>query len=1038
MRHKIIIKTFIQALLIFIFIGVSQGANDKLPFVKGVVSDVLGKPLAGVVVSTQNGNSRTLTQPDGTYALVIDDASKSLVFSCIGYSDKVVKIGNAMQVDVILNLIEDSEDEIIQLGYSSQRKSEMSGAVSTVTGEELEKSPVANLPMTFAGRLPGLFTRETSSELGRANTDLYVRGVCANRAKGPLVIIDGIVCAHNSNQSLEYISPSEIESVTVLKDASTEALYGIQGANGVIVVTTKRGSLGKLNVKVRVDESLQQMTTQPAFISSAEYAQLRNQAAFNDGKGPNYFFTDQQVEKYRSGEQPDLYPNTNWYDTFLRNFAQMQRVGVDLSGGSNWVRYFTNVNVMHQKSQFKTDQPDYDTSPNFDWANFRSNVDAKINDYLSAYLQLSGNIKRERVPGGGTFSQTLYSSLFNMPSTVYGPVTPTVIDPETGAVSGNQVVTTSLVGDPTYGMLNRSGYTRHTVTNIYSQFGLNLDMSFLASGLKASGVVAYQTNSVNSLTTTQDYERWMRTDDDETLSFVKKGSNNNTTLSYGKGSSYYYHITYKGMMDYQRTFGQHAVTAMAYMFYQNLSKEDNGSPWCLPYNRMSSGAEATYAYNKKYMLKFDVGYSGSEKYARGHRYTWTPAVSGAWVISKERFMKNVEWVDNLKVRASYGKTANDQDNQNRFAYLDNVTFSGGGPIGALQYKITENQVGNPNYVSENTVKQNYGLDLGLLNQFSLSVDIFNERLDNMIVNPSSYIPTYQGIPLGNYPITNAGIYENKGYEVTADYKKELTKDFSIRMGGYITYAKNKEIKSLEALKSEDYAYRKRSEGYSYGQAWGYLVDYRNGNGFYNFQGEVDASELTYSFGIPRVGDLKYQDLNGDHVIDEKDQAPIGTGDMPRYYYGFSGGFRYKSFDLSFLFQGVGKWSSVYGGIGVYETSYDGVYGSLHRNAWTEERWNNGEKITAPALSLTKSVSHEASDYYEYNRAYLRLKNVELSYTLSDRISKALSASEIRLILSGQNLLTWDKMKSNDFGPEANSYDAIPVYRVYNAGISVTF
>ncbi len=1037
MRHnKYIIRIFlIQTFLFWLCLGVVFGTNNK-DLIKGNVHNQNGIPLAGVVVRSDDGENRTLTDVNGNYNIAYNSGDESLVFSFIGFESKTVTINNNRQVDVELVSEQFTTDNVVQLGYSSQKRDQVTGAVSTVSGEELKKSPVANLSMTFAGRLPGLFTNETYSELGRTNTNLFVRGVNANRATGPLVIIDGIICAYNSNESLEYITPSEIESVTVLKDASTQALYGIQGANGVIVITTKKGELGKLKVNVRFDEAFQQMTTKPDFTGSAEYARLRNEAAYNDGQGLNYFFSDEQIAKYASGEDLDLYPNNNWYNMFLRDFAKMQRLGVDLSGGSEKIKYFTNVNIMHQGSQFKTDQDDYETAPNFDWANFRSNIDAKINNYLSAYLQISGNIKRERVPGGGSFSSDLYSSLFNIPSTVYGPVTPTVVDQETGETSGNEVITTNLVDNPTYGMLNRSGYTRYTVTNIYSQFGLNLDMNFLLPGLKASGIVAYQTNSVNGLLTTQNYERWVRSDDPDNLSFTKKGSNNNTTLAYEKSSSYYYHLTYKGLMDYQKDFGAHSVSAMAYMFYQNLSKADVNSPWCLPYNRVSSGFEATYAYDNRYLLKFDLGYSGSGQYARGSRYISTPAIAGAWVVSNEKFMKDIAWLNYFKLRASYGKTANDIDNQGRFAYLDNVTFGNGGPIGYLRFNIDEKQVGNPNYSPEKDTKQNYGIDATLFGGLSLSFDLFKEHLNNMVVNAAAFIPSYQGVPLSNYPTTNAGEYENKGYEISVEYQKAISDDFSVNLGGNITYAENKEINSMEALKSEDYAYRNRTEGYSYGQKWGYLVDYSNGNGFFNFEEEIAASGLTYS-GTVRPGDLKFQDLNNDKVIDERDQAPIGTGEMPRYYYGISGGLNYKSIDFSFLLQGVGKWSTIHEGIGIYETSYDGVFGSLHRNAWTEQRWLNDEKITAPALSRTNSVSHVASDYYEYNRAYLRLKNVEVSYTFPDKISQKLMASEIRIILSGQNLLTWDKMKSNDFGPEG-TFNSIPVYRVYNAGLSIRF
>ncbi len=660
----------------------------------------------------------------------------------------------------------------------------------------------------------------------------------------------------------------------------------------------------------------------------------------------------------------------------------------------------------------------------------------KLNKYLRAYVRLAGNIKRERTAGVG--NATIYGSLFQIPPTAYGPLTPDILDPTTGKViTPGQVITTERVGSPTYGMLNRTGYTRATVTNITSQFGLDLDMSFLTKGLDFTGILAYQTNAVGILNTTQNYERWLRTSNLDTLLFTKKGSETNTPLAYSKGASFYYHLTYNTKLNYQRDFGKHQIGAMAYMFYQNLTKADNSSPGLLPYNRVSSGAEATYGYDSRYLVKFDIGYSGSEQYARATRFIATPAVSAAWIASNEAFMTNVKWLSNLKLRASYGKTANDQSGLARFAYLDNITVTGGGNLGYLQYTVNENQTGNPHIQAEISTKQNLGIDLGLFNAISVTVDVFKERMGNMIVSAVSTVPLYQGVPLGNYPQKNVGTFENKGYEITANYDKMINRDLTITIGGLVSYAKNTLINVNEALKTSDYAYRKWQEGYSYGQAFGYLVDYSNGNGFFNTQAELAANTLVYGFGTPRLGDLKYQDLNKDGKIDERDKAPIGIGALPLITYGISGGLTYKQFDLNFLFQGIGKYSSMIGGQGVWETDYDGVFGALHQNAWTQARYDKGEKITYPALSLAQSVNQQASNFFNYNRSYVRLKNVELSYTLPSSISKAISVGKVRFVLSGQNLITWDHMKSKDFGPEG-SYTQFPVYRVYNIGLNVVF
>ena len=1038
MIHKLITRiTLLLAFMLTCSFGTKLSAQEVSVSITGIVTDEFGKPLSGVIVNSENGKNGSSSNAQGEFTINVDDMSRYLVFSNRGFARQTVSIQEKQEVDVRLKLDPHAKDEVIQLGYTSQLRNAISGSVSTVSGEELERAPVANLTQTFAGRMAGLTTMESSSELSRATTNIYIRGLSAARGNGPLVIIDGIICSYNSNQTLDYITANEIESITILKDASTQALYGIQGANGLMVITTKRGKKGPLQIKARFDQALQEVTTKPKYYNSAEYAELRNQAAFNDGLGSNYLFSSQQIANYRSGENKELYPDNNWYNRYMKPFALMQRAGINVSGGSDKVQFFSNINFMHQGGQFKTDQPKYDSNANNIWVNYRSNVDMTLNKYLKAFIRLSGNVKRERTPG--VSNATIYSSLFQTPPTMYGPLTPEVLGSGGEVLDpGGKVITTERVGAPTYGMLNRTGYYRHTVTNITSQFGLDLDMGFLTKGLSATGIMAYQTNSVGSLGTTQDYERWVRTNNAASLAFTKKGAETNTPLAYSKGHSYYYHLTYNIAMNYKRDFGRHSLGGMAYMFYQNLTKADNGSPGLLPYNRVSSGLEVSYGFDNKYFVKADVGYSGSEQYARSSRYIATPAISAAWVISNEAFLINSNIVSNLKLRASYGQTANDQSGLARFAYLDNVTVSRGGPIASLQYNVNENQSGNPFIQAEISTKQNLGLDLGLFKSLSVSVDVFKERMNNMVVSAFSTIPLYQGVPLNFYPQTNSGTFENKGYELGINYSKAISKDFTVFVGGMFSYARNKVVNVNEALKTKDYPYRKWLEGYSYGQGFGYLVDYSNGNGFYNTQAELTSSNLNYGFGKPRLGDLKYQDLNGDGKIDERDKAPIGNGTMPTTVYSFSGGVTYKSFDLNFLFQGIGKYETRIGGIGVWETDFDGVFGSLHSQAWTKERYESGATITSPALSLAKTVNHEASDYNIYNRCYLRLKNMEIGYTLPAGLSKAISTEKIRFLLSGQNLITWDKMKSKDFGPEGGGYAAFPVYRVYNIGVNVIF
>lgn len=1032
MRH--IVKTILLSIcLLFSAYTFAQSQPTDL-VVNGRVTDTDGNPVSGVIVKTGNNINSALTDMEGAYSMTLPDQfSGQLTFISNGYKTGYAEISHDTDapVDVVMKPSENyDQDELMHLGFTVQRKGDISGAVSAVSGKELERSPVSSLSMTLAGRLPGLFTQESYSEPGRTTTNLFVRGISSIRANQPVVVIDGMIISYNATQTFDYISAEEIESVTLLKDAASLALYGIQGAEGVLVITTKRGHQGKMKLGIKVEQTFQKMSTTPSYFGSAEYAKLRNQAAANDNLGDNYYFSQSQIQGFESGANRDLYPDNDWRDTFLKNFSNTQRVGLDVSGGSDKVLYYSNVNLMHQGGSYNTDQPDYDSNNNFLWANIRSNVDVKINRYLSSSLRLAGNIKRERTPGGG-FMGDIYPHLFTIPSSVYGPVTPT-----TDQATGGGVIVTDKEQATPYGLINRSGFTNHTVTNIYAQFALDLDMGFITEGLSANGFVAYQTNSVNSLVASQTYEKWIQSNPNS-LDFVRYGSDVNSDLSYSKASSMYYQLSYQGKLNYARNFGKHGVGTTAFLYYQNMVTDNNTMPYLLPYRKVGSGFEATYNYDRRYYVKFDLGYSGSEQFMRGNRFFTTPAVSGAWVVSNEQFMADLTWLNELKFRASYGKTATDRSGLGRFIYMDNVALGPGGYIPALGYVVTETQYANTDIAAEISKKLNIGVDLGLFDNISLSVDIFNEKMDNMVIPGTSSQTSYQGLPFDALPSINAGSFENKGYEIGLHYAKAFHNGLYLKAGGFLTHAENKVINGGETLKASDYKYRKWQEGYSYGQEFGYLVNYANGSAYYNTPQEITQDNLYYEIGNPGVGDLRYTDLNGDGIINEKDKAPIGTGLIPRNYYAFYVQAEYKSFDLSVMFQGVGKYSTTFSGAGIYEYTTDGEFGSLHRNAWTQERYTSGQQIDYPSLSTQKNSNHETSDFFLYDRSYLRLKNLEIGYTLPQRWASAISAEKLRISVSGQNLICWDKMKSNDFGPEG-SYSAIPVYKFYNIKLNLNF
>ncbi|MDR0680771.1 MAG: SusC/RagA family TonB-linked outer membrane protein [Dysgonamonadaceae bacterium] len=939
------------------------------------------------------------------------------------------------------------------MGYYSMPNAAITGAVETVSGATLAKTPSANLSHSFAGRFIGLTTMESSSELSNASISKFIRGISTVNGTLPLVIIDGIACP---SYNWDYITPQEIESISVLKDGASTAIYGMQGAGGAIIITTKRGFEGKAKIDVFVDNAFQQNVRHPEFINSAQYAQMRNQAFINDGMNPP--FSQSDIEGFQQGNNP-LYPNNDWYSMSVRDWTTMQRAGLSVAGGNEGVRYYTNLGYMHQTSPMKiSDDPNrkYDPAPQANSINFRSNVDILLNKYLTGYVGLSGNINLQRT----TYypATVAYSAIFDLPPTLFGPLTGDYALPDTDVT--NQVTSIDDSNTtPVYGMLNRSGYRNILQTTIAAQAGVTMDMSFLLKGLSASALLAYQTYTYSNTATTQNFERYAVTSRfGEEPTFRKLGdgtqSYDNTPLIYGKFTQFSYNLNLFAHADYNRTFGEHSISAMAYWLsltddkiipYASIAVQGYttiGSE-ILPYRRNDMGAYLLYGFRNRYFLKGDLGYTGSDQFARGHRYVATPAVSAAWIASEEAFLKDNAFLTYLKLRASYGINANDQLGDNRFLYLDKYDAYG-----------NEAQKGNPEVTAEKIRKMNFGVDFSLFRDLSFGFDYYRAYTNTMLIDGSIPLPTYSGILV--YPKLNAGEMENRGFEASVMYQKQLNKDLLLFAGTGVAYNKNKVISVMEVPWDETYKYRYRTEGYSVLQNWGYLVDYSNGNGYINTPEELAAAPIyeISGMGSPRLGDLLYQDISGDGRIDNKDLAPVGNTLIPEIYYNVNLGFNYKRFEFSALLQGTARSNDMLiSGVGIDESWEQGYFSDMHLNAWTPERYAANEKIEFPALSTNISTSHAANDFFLASTAYLRLRNLEVAYTLPESLSKQVSAGKIRVYLNAQNLFTIDYMPSKYIDPETNSIDNMPTnytnvirtystgfhpYRVFNVGVSATF
>lgn len=1010
--------------------AIAQDAANPLK-IRGTVLDSDGIPVAGAMVKSSNNGNEAVTDIDGNYEITVTDGSKSLNYNFIGYKTRTISVSKAAENGIVsMGEPSGSLDEIIDLGYYKVTRRELTGAVSVVGGTELAKSPESNLGKTFAGRLPGLTVMEENGEPGlvaqsSSNNGLtmIIRGLTTANGNKPLIIIDGQI---SPNENYMYITPEEIETVTVLKDASAMAIYGMQGGNGAIVIRTKSGRIGANKVSVYFDEALQQSSKTPYSISAAEYATLRNQAGYNDGLGKFSQFSQEQIDGYSATNHAynpynDLFNKTMW----------MTRAGMSLTGGTERLQYYANVNYMHESSPFKAEENknwEYNPAPGIDRFNFRSNIDVKINSWLSAMMRISGSINR--VKTAGSTNASVYSALFKLPPTMYGSLSTVVNDEEGNIVhKGNEVLTVDGVTDPVYGMLNRSGFIEQLKADVLSMGGLNADLSMVTEGLSASAVVAYQLSSNNNQSTLQKYQRWIAVQNGDEVNFQRLGSDENTPLSYAKTRQMYYNLNLSAFANYKRTFGDHYVSSMAYIFYQDLQTESTSGAAILPYKRESMGITATYGFKNRYFIRGDVAYSGSEQFHPDHRWYTTPSVSGTWIASDESFMQGIKpWVSLVKLRLSYGLNDNDQLGDGRMLYADNVDYQG-----------NEFTRGNPLLAPEKIYKTNYGIDLGFFdNDLSVSFDYFRQHCDNVLISSSTLVPSFQGVPLDYYPLVNEGRIKNHGFEVAALYHKAINRDWTVFVGGSFSYNKNEMVDMKEVIR-DGYAYPYAKAGQSIGQKWGYLIDYSNGNGMFNFSDEISGCGLDYSaLGTPRPGDFKYVDLNKDGKIDSKDRAPIGYGDIPRGYYSINGGFAYKNFEVSFLFQGTTKRSITLSGVGAFETENQGVFNDIHMNAWTEERWNAGEKIDYPALSLSKSTSHNDNDYFIQDGSYLRLKNAEIAYTLPHKISKKAFAEKIRFALNGQNLFTIDHLRSKHIDAEIGKLSAFPTYRVINLGVKVTF
>lgn len=1050
------VKAAIVAVLLLMVVGTGTVlAQQSGKTITGKVLDENNQPMPGVTIIVDGTTNGTMTGPDGTFTLGGVPSGATVIVSCIGYTDQVLPEG---KTNYLVSLVPDSEmlEETVVVAFGQQKKLSVTGAISTVASADLRKTTSTRLDNALAGRVTGLTSMQSGGgQPGVDGATMYLRGAATTNGKSPLILVDGV-----ERDNIRTIDMNEVESISVLKDASATALYGVQGANGVILIQTRKGQKGKAQLNISVDQSWTSFTKEPSRLHSWEYCELRNEALMNDRQAPE--FSEETIAKFRNPllgldpSSPDydnqvairkaVYCDNDYYRMYLKSNTPQTRANANISGGTDFVNYFVNVGYIHQGGNLNTESPDYlgyDPQCYMNRLSLRSNLDFHITKNLTASLNIASYAENVNMPAVGDLyrgdqswmiTDIIYQSQTILPISP-GPVT----DPRFGGVSDG-VVGYNYLDRSAYEIINRRGFHTNKRKNLNTQFSVNWDLGELVTkGLSVNGMAAYDTYNIGVLEGRKKERVYnVRVDyDSETLSYSSSNGDKIEPLTMTSSRFSNYQIYVQGSINYARTFGKHNVTAMATAyrrFWEGTSAD-------IPYNVLGTAARATYSFDDRYLVEGNLGYNGSEQFAPSKRFGLFPSGSIGWIASNESFLKGNKYLTWLKFRASYGLVGNDSMGGLRFLYQDdNKIQSGNGFVQGLGGKIVkEGLIGNKSITWELSKKMNLGVEIGLFKDFRINVDYFTEKRDQILLKRRT-VPSFQGVSSDYIPRVNMGKVDNHGVDVEVSYSHTFNRDFSISSRVNFGFNDNTAIELDEPMRSEEYAYQYHEEGFRLGQEFGYLIDWDSpGNGYFTSQDEID-SYYPYGFGgKPRVGDFVYKDVNGDGVIDQKDLSPIGySTTVPGLNYGISLGLNFKGIDFNVLFSGLGRYSKYYSGQGVVEWTKQGTYFDWTRNGWTEERYKNGEKITYPAISTTKTVSHTENDFFIQNRSFLRLKNIELGYTLPERFLSKVGVKALRVYVSGQNLFVWDNLRITHIDPEQNNSYGYPITKNVTLGLNINF
>ncbi len=1011
---------YLLMLVSIFFISTSLFAQSKQ--VSGLITGQDGDPIIGASIVVKGTYTGTVTDFDGKYTIGVEEENAFLVYSFLGMKTIERPVAGKTIINVTMENETIGMDEVVVVGYGVQKKADLTGSVSTVKGEDLKRAQAPNIMNAMAGKMTGVLAVQSSGQPGKDSPKFFIRGQSTTGNSDALTIVDGI------ERSFSSLDPNDIENITILKDAAATAVYGARAANGVVLVTTKRGKVGKVSFNYSGNFSLQTPTKRPELFNSYEYAKYYREAEINQNGGvvpADLRFTEDDIEKYKLGTDPH-YPNTNWYDQVFDDYAPMQTHNLSVSGGTAKTKYYFSFGALNQKGLSK--------SLSYDRYSIRSNIDTEITDNLSVSLNLYGEMRKtEQPPSGlsGAFADVLRA---------HPTVEPYVGE---GYAQAGELGYNGFGGSP-IGMVDQAGYNTLDNDRFESSLTVNYKIPGV-EGLSVKGLASFDKTFVKDRTFKTPYDVYFY--DQSTDAWAIKANDKDTKISLSDERKEWFDKVYQFHVNYDRTFGDHKVggvfvfereeknssklkgartgfisSAVDQLFAGNVDLVENDGSYG---ENVREGyvMRVNYGYKGKYLFQLNGRYDGSYIFERENRWGFFPAASVGWRVSEESFMDDLEFLDNLKLRASYGQIGNDR--VGAFQYLDLMSIQKSQYYlinGIPQNLIIDGVVANPNITWETATNYDLGVDFSLWNGlFSGELGGFYKRTEDILVARSKSIPTTFG---GKLPKENMGIVDLKGAEVLLNFHKQIGEvDFSL--SGNATYSKSEVINIDEAADVPDAI---KQEGRPFGQKYGY-----KSSGLFKTQEQIDTWTIDQDGqgnASLRPGDIIYQDFNEDGVINGDDRQHIGKSSFPTLVYGLNLSAKYRAFDIKLDFQGAGGHEKT---IVIDAFLNDRNTPDILADSFREG--NENAKFPRMEIGLNPNNT-QTSDFWIYDASYFRLKNLQIGYNLPKTLLNKFKINSARVSLSGTNLLTFSAIDFMD--PEANSIISYPQMKTYTLGVNVSF